>query len=83
VVDDVFNLKLILVIGMGIREVAELLGRQLETVSHRLGRDEILRHLNTTVKVSHPKVIDIRINVLYDNTLHFSAFVPDEALPRG
>lgn len=81
-VDDVFNLKLILVIGMGIREVAELLG-QLETVSHRLRRDEILRHFNTTVKVSHLKVIDIRINVLYENTLHFSAFVPDEALPRG
>ena len=58
---------------MRIREVAELL-RQLETVSYSLGRDEILRHFNTTVEVSHLNTIDIKINVFIEKPFLIKAW---------
>lgn len=52
VVDDVLDLELVLVVRVRVGQVAELL-RQLEAVGHRLGRDEVLGHLDAAVQVPH------------------------------
>ena len=54
VVDDVLDLKFVLVVGVMLRQVPELLG-QMKTVLGELGTDEILRYLDTVVQISHLK----------------------------
>lgn len=52
VVDDVFDLQLVLVIRMRVGQRAELL-RQVETVRHVLGRHKVFSHFDAVVQISH------------------------------
>lgn len=51
-VDDILDLKLVLVVGVMLGQVPELLS-QMETVLGQLWTDKVLRNLDTVVEISH------------------------------
>ena len=59
VVQDALHLKLVLVVGVPLREVAKLLG-QVEAVADVFRRDEVLGNLDAVVEISD---LDIKMTI--------------------
>ena len=52
VIDNIFYLELVFVVGVMLSQVPELLG-QIKTVLGELGTDKILCYLDAVVQISH------------------------------
>ena len=68
--DDVLDLKLVLVVGVGIAESPELVG-QLEAVGNVLRGDKVLCHLDARVQVPHLGNRSQQINVIINQKFPF------------